>query len=97
MRILPVSGQSGWRIGGFQLSGTPDVGWEHVRIVQGSHIVVPRLFDHDRAYMFQNLDRRIVFAIPYEGAHSNPIGSRSMPGPVFTSNPPSSNWWRILN
>jgi glycerol-3-phosphate dehydrogenase len=37
-----------------------------VRLVKGSHIVVPRLFDHDRAYMFQNSDGRIVFAIPYE-------------------------------
>ena len=37
-----------------------------VRLVKGSHIVVPRLFDHDRAYMFQNTDGRIVFAIPYE-------------------------------
>ncbi|SMF18740.1 homodimeric glycerol 3-phosphate dehydrogenase (quinone) [Tistlia consotensis] len=37
-----------------------------VRLVQGSHIVVPRLFEHDRAYIFQNADGRIVFAIPYE-------------------------------
>ncbi|MGP1254940.1 MAG: glycerol-3-phosphate dehydrogenase [Kiloniellales bacterium] len=37
-----------------------------VRLVQGSHIVVPRLFDHDKAYIFQNADGRIVFAIPYE-------------------------------
>jgi glycerol-3-phosphate dehydrogenase len=39
-----------------------------VRLVQGSHIVVPRLYDHDRAYIFQNADNRIIFAIPYEGA-----------------------------
>ncbi|MAD37545.1 MAG: glycerol-3-phosphate dehydrogenase [Tistrella sp.] len=39
---------------------------ERVRLVRGSHIVVPRLFDHDRAYIFQNADNRIVFAIPYE-------------------------------
>ncbi len=38
-----------------------------VRLVQGSHIVVPKLYDHDRAYMFQNSDGRIVFAIPYQG------------------------------
>jgi glycerol-3-phosphate dehydrogenase len=37
-----------------------------VRLVRGSHIVVPRLFDHASAYIFQNPDRRIVFAIPYE-------------------------------
>ena len=36
------------------------------RLVQGSHIVTKKLFDHDRAYIFQNSDRRIVFAIPYE-------------------------------
>jgi glycerol-3-phosphate dehydrogenase len=39
----------------------------HVRLVQGSHIVVPKLFEHDRAYIFQNPDGRVVFAIPYEG------------------------------
>ena len=38
-----------------------------VRLVQGSHIVVPKLFAHDRAYIFQNPDGRVVFAIPYEG------------------------------
>jgi len=37
-----------------------------VRLVKGSHIVVPRLFEHRFAYIFQNEDRRIVFAIPYE-------------------------------
>ncbi|MCM5571748.1 glycerol-3-phosphate dehydrogenase [Burkholderiaceae bacterium FT117] len=37
-----------------------------LRLIRGSHIVVPRLFDHDMAYIFQNADKRIVFAIPYE-------------------------------
>jgi glycerol-3-phosphate dehydrogenase len=37
-----------------------------VRLVKGSHIVVRKLFDHERAYIFQNEDGRIVFAIPYE-------------------------------
>lgn len=37
-----------------------------VRMVQGSHIVVPKLYEHDRCYIFQNADGRIVFAIPYE-------------------------------
>jgi len=37
----------------------------HVRLVKGSHVVVRKLFDHDRAYIFQNADKRIVFAIPY--------------------------------
>ncbi len=39
---------------------------EKVRLVQGSHIVVPRLTAHDRCYIFQNADSRIFFAIPYE-------------------------------
>lgn len=39
---------------------------EGVRLVRGSHIVVPRLYDHDRAYFFQGADGRICFAIPYE-------------------------------
>jgi glycerol-3-phosphate dehydrogenase len=37
-----------------------------VRLVQGSHIVVRKLYVHDRAYMFQNSDGRIVFVIPYQ-------------------------------
>ena len=37
-----------------------------VRLVKGSHIVVPRLYAHDRCYIFQNADRRVFFAIPYQ-------------------------------
>lgn len=37
-----------------------------VRLVKGSHIVVRRLFAHDRCYIFQNRDGRVDFAIPYE-------------------------------
>ena len=37
-----------------------------MRLVQGSHIVVRKLYDHDRAYMFQNADGRIIFVIPYQ-------------------------------
>ena len=39
---------------------------KNVRLVQGSHIVVPKLHDHDRAYIFQNADNRIIFALPYQ-------------------------------
>jgi glycerol-3-phosphate dehydrogenase len=38
-----------------------------LRLVKGSHIVVPRLFDHPYAYLFQHPDGRVVFALPYEG------------------------------
>ena len=37
-----------------------------IRLVQGSHIVVRRKYDHDRCYFFQNGDGRFFFAIPYE-------------------------------
>jgi glycerol-3-phosphate dehydrogenase len=37
------------------------------RLLKGSHILVPRLFDHDRGYMFQNRDGRVLYALPYEG------------------------------
>jgi glycerol-3-phosphate dehydrogenase len=37
-----------------------------LRLDKGSHIVVRRLFDHDRAFILQALDGRVVFAIPFE-------------------------------
>ena len=48
-----------------QLAGVPH--GQTLRLIKGSHIVVPRLFDHPYAYIFQHPDGRIVFAIPYEG------------------------------
>jgi glycerol-3-phosphate dehydrogenase len=41
-------------------------GQRNVRLVQGSHIVVPALWEGDRAFFFQAPDGRVVFAIPYE-------------------------------
>ena len=43
---------------------------QSLRLVKGSHIVVPKMFDHDYPYIFQNPDGRIVFAIPYEQAYT---------------------------
>ncbi|HVY05697.1 MAG TPA: glycerol-3-phosphate dehydrogenase [Burkholderiales bacterium] len=45
------------------LGKTPSRG---MRLAKGSHIIVRRLFEHDHAYLFQNPDGRILFAIPYE-------------------------------
>jgi len=36
-----------------------------IRLIQGSHLIVPRLYEGEHAYILQNEDRRIVFAIPY--------------------------------
>ncbi len=38
----------------------------NLRLVKGSHLIFPRLFSGEHAYIFQNRDDRIVFAIPYE-------------------------------
>ncbi|MDP8914129.1 MAG: glycerol-3-phosphate dehydrogenase [Pseudomonadota bacterium] len=36
-----------------------------VRLIKGSHIIVPRLFEGEHAYILQQPDRRVVFALPY--------------------------------
>ncbi|MEM7317600.1 MAG: glycerol-3-phosphate dehydrogenase [Pseudomonadota bacterium] len=43
---------------------------EGVRLVRGSHIVVNKVYDHDKCYFFQGTDGRIIFAIPYEGDYT---------------------------
>ena len=53
------------------------------RLVKGSHIVVPRLYEGDHAYVLQQPDRRIVFAIPFEGDYTL-IGTTDIP---FSGNP----------
>ncbi len=37
-----------------------------IKLVKGSHIIVPRLYSGEQAYILQNPDKRIIFAIPYE-------------------------------
>ena len=48
------------------------------RLVKGSHIIVRRMFEGDHAYILQNADKRIVFAIPYEGEFTL-IGTTDVP------------------
>jgi glycerol-3-phosphate dehydrogenase len=38
----------------------------HLRLDKGSHIVARRLYEHDRAYILQTADRRVVFTIPFD-------------------------------
>jgi glycerol-3-phosphate dehydrogenase len=52
----------------FLSDAVPTVKSRGLRLVKGSHIVVRKLFEHDSAYIFQNADGRIIFAIPYEGS-----------------------------
>ena len=51
---------------------------KQVRLVKGSHIVTRRLYEGEHAYILQNPDKRIVFAIPYEGAFTL-IGTTDVP------------------
>ncbi|HEY6923250.1 MAG TPA: glycerol-3-phosphate dehydrogenase [Steroidobacteraceae bacterium] len=54
-----------------------------VRLVQGSHIVVPRLFAGEHAFLLQNSDKRVVFAIPYAQRYTL-VGTTDIP---FHGNP----------
>ncbi|MCW6510903.1 glycerol-3-phosphate dehydrogenase [Lichenifustis flavocetrariae] len=54
-----------------------------VRLVKGSHIVVPKFWDGPQAYLFQNDDKRVIFVNPYEG-NLCLIGTTDIP---FTGRP----------
>ncbi len=41
-----------------------------IRLVRGSHVVLPALYQGDHAFILQNDDGRVVFVIPYEGRFS---------------------------
>lgn len=60
-----------------------------LRLVKGSHIVTKKLYEGDHAYILQNADNRIIFALPYEH-HYTLIGTTDVPfdhapGPVEIS------------
>jgi glycerol-3-phosphate dehydrogenase len=39
---------------------------QRLRLVQGSHLILRRLYDGEHAYLLQSPDRRVVFMIPFE-------------------------------
>jgi glycerol-3-phosphate dehydrogenase len=49
-----------------------------LRLVKGSHIAVPRLYEGDHAYILQNPDRRVIFLFPY-GEDLTAIGTTDIP------------------
>ncbi|MCG8507955.1 MAG: glycerol-3-phosphate dehydrogenase, partial [Rhodospirillales bacterium] len=63
----------------------PSAATSKVRLVKGSHFVVPKLYDGDQAYILQNDDKRIIFVLPYEGEFSL-IGTTDIP---FADDPAS--------
>ena len=65
--VEQVFGQTGRRAGS-----------RHVRMVKGSHLVVPRFWDGPQGYLIQNDDGRVVFVLPYEGEFAL-IGTTDIP------------------
>ena len=57
----------------------------HLRLVKGSHIVVPRIAGADDAYLLQSPDKRVVFALPFEERFTI-VGTTDVP---FTGDPAS--------
>jgi D-erythritol 1-phosphate dehydrogenase len=49
-----------------------------VKLVKGSHIVLPQLYRGDHAFILQNDDRRVVFMIPYGEQHTL-VGTTDVP------------------
>lgn len=49
-----------------------------IRLVKGSHIIVPRLYDGDHCYILRQPDGRVVFVIPYQGRYTS-IGTTDIP------------------
>lgn len=62
---------------------SPDKSLHTMRLVKGSHLIVPRLYDGESAYLLQNDDKRVVFVIPYLDKFSM-IGTTDIP---FTGDP----------
>ncbi|CAA9265458.1 MAG: Aerobic glycerol-3-phosphate dehydrogenase [uncultured Acetobacteraceae bacterium] len=58
------------------IAGVRAVG--RVRLVRGSHVVLPALYEGEHAFILQNDDNRVVFVIPYEGAFSL-VGTTDVP------------------
>ena len=59
-----------------------------VRLVRGSHIMVPKLYDGDHAFILQNDDRRVIFMIPYGDRHTL-VGTTDVPQVDVETTPPT--------
>jgi glycerol-3-phosphate dehydrogenase len=77
-----VNAAGGWVDDVLGLAG-PGENETHLRLVKGSHIIIPKWHEGDHAYFFQNGDGRIMFAIPYERGEFTLIGTTDVP---YTAN-----------
>jgi len=74
---IVVNAAGPWVVDVLQRTGSPHPKAD-LRLVKGSHIVVPRLYNGAQAYILQNDDRRVIFVLPYEGRFSL-IGTTDIP------------------
>lgn len=65
VRARAVVNATGPWVAQFLDEASPVRAGHHPRMIKGSHIVVPRLYDHDYAYFFQAPDGRFVFTLPF--------------------------------
>ena len=70
MRARAIVNAAGPWVGQFLTQTLAEASPIRVKLVQGSHIIVPRLYDGDHAFILQNDDRRVVFVYPYEGVYT---------------------------
>ncbi|MSQ48814.1 MAG: glycerol-3-phosphate dehydrogenase [Betaproteobacteria bacterium] len=61
-----------------------------VRLVKGSHIVLPKLYEGEHAFILQNDDRRVVFMIPYGDIHTL-VGTTDVPVQDENTPPAATN------
>ncbi len=67
VRTRAVVNATGPWVARFLDEASPVPAGHHPRIIKGSHIVVPQLYDHEYAYIFQAPDGRFVFTLPFAG------------------------------
>jgi len=63
---------------------------DQVRLVKGSHIVLPRLYEGEHAFILQNDDRRVIFMIPYGDLHTL-VGTTDVPVEDENASPRASD------
>src|ERR1035437_6682438 len=63
---MVVNATGPWVHGTLESSGLVTAQTPNIRLVKGSHFVIPRLYSGEQAYILQQPDRRIVFAIPWQ-------------------------------
>lgn len=78
VRARALVNAAGPWVGGFLKQGLGRNAEAPLRLVKGSHILVPRMYEGDHAYVLQTDDKRIVFVIPYQGRFTL-IGTTDIP------------------